>query len=80
MGYLIDREALLKDLKEYMVNPEDVISEHPDDVHNYNAGLLTAIQLVTDAPVVQPEQLRLKCPRCGKQLGIYVKEMEEKDD
>lgn len=78
MGYLIDREALLKELKEYIVNPEDVISEHPDDVHNYNAGLHTAIQVITDAPVVQPEQLRLKCPRCGNQLDIYVKEEEQK--
>lgn len=50
---LIDGEALLKELKEYMVNPDNAISEHPDDVRNYNSGLLTAIQVVADAPLEQ---------------------------
>ena len=56
MSNLIDREALLKKLEEYMVSAKDVILATPEEIHNYNGGLRTAIQIVADAPTVEPEQ------------------------
>ena len=49
----IDADALLKDIEEYIVSAENTISEHPDDIRNYNNGLLTAIKAVTDAPTIE---------------------------
>ena len=60
MTDLIDREGLLKELKEYIVNPENATAEHPDDVRNYNSGLLTAVQVVTEAPSEQKKGKWLK--------------------
>ncbi len=56
MSDLIDRQFVLKDLEEYILNAEDVTAEHPDDVRYYNSGLRTAIQAVTDAPSAQPQK------------------------
>lgn len=81
MDDLISRQVVLKDLKEYIVKPENAISVHPDDIRNYNSGLLTAIQVVTETPPAQPESKKGKwikmsdadgsyyaCSECGKDL------------
>lgn len=67
MGDLISRQVVLKDLEEYIVKPENAISVHPDDIHNYNSGLLTAIQVVTDTPPAQSKRKK------GKWLRSYTK-------
>lgn len=52
----IDADVLIKDLNDYIVNPNQAISEHPDDIFKYNSGLLSAIQVVMDAPTIKPER------------------------
>ena len=46
----IKREDALKAIKEYFVDPDKAISEHPDDVFRYNSGLQSALQVVFDIP------------------------------
>lgn len=66
MSDLIDRQFVLKDLEEYILNAEDAIAEHPDDIRYYNSGLRTAIQAVTDAPSAQPTQKKGKWIDLGR--------------
>lgn len=49
---LIDADALIKDLNDYIVSSKQAISEHPDDIFKYNSGILSAIQAVMDAPTI----------------------------
>ena len=44
----INREDVIRAIKEYFVDPDKVISERPDDVFRYNSGLLSALQVVFD--------------------------------
>ena len=82
MGDLISRQVVVKDLEEYIVKPENAISDHPDDIHNYNSGLLTAIQVVTDTPSAQSERKKGKwikregrraCSECKKFFPFRTK-------
>lgn len=76
MDDLISREVVLKELEEYLVNPETAISVYPDDIHNYNSGLLTAIQAVTDIPSAQPKRKKgkwIKIPEfCGDDVSGFI--------
>ena len=55
MDDLISRQAAIDALRDNLVDPDKAISEHPDDVFNYNSGLLTAVQAILDLPSVEPE-------------------------
>lgn len=65
MSDLINRQATIDAIKDYMVDPEQVISEYTDDVLKYNSGLLTAIQAIENLPSVQSEtEYKKGCRNC----------------
>ena len=55
MEDLISRRMAINEIKEYIVDPNQAISEYEDNVFNYNSGLKSAVQAVVDLPSVQPE-------------------------
>ena len=54
MRDLIDRQAAIEELKSYIVDPETAISENPDDVFQYNAGIRTAVGVIMELPAASP--------------------------
>ena len=50
MRDLIDRQAAIEELKSYIVDPDTAISENPDDVFQYNAGIRTAVGVIMELP------------------------------
>ena len=60
----VNRGAAIKEIKDYIINPDQAISEHPDDCFKYNSGILTAIQVINDLPPAQAK------PRTGKWIWL----------
>lgn len=56
MGDLISRQMAISEIKEYIVDPNQAISEYEDNVFNYNSGLKSAVQAIVDLPPAQQEQ------------------------
>ena len=81
MNDYIKREDAIKTIKEYFVDSDTAISEHPDDVFRYNSGLQSALEAVFDIPsadVVERKHgewigkngNRKRCLECGE-FALY---------
>lgn len=72
VGDIISRQNTITSIRDYMVNPKEAISEHPDDILKYNSGLLSAVQTVNDMPSAQPEHKTGKwIPMDDTDFGVY---------
>lgn len=86
MCELINKQDIIQELKSYIVDPENAISEYPDDVLHYNDGLLTAIDVIIKLKAVPLKQEKVewlvyydedcpqdgifKCPICGQIISV----------
>ena len=70
MRDLIDRQAAIEELKSYIVDPETAISENPDDVFQYNAGIRTAVGVIMELQTASTwHRVEEELP---KENGAYV--------
>lgn len=53
---LISERAAIDEIYSYRVNPDQAISEYPDDVFQYNSGLISAIQAIKSLPTAQSQR------------------------
>ena len=79
VGDMISRQNTITSIRDYMVNPKEAISEHPDDILKYNSGLLSAVQAVNDMPSAQSEIIQCKdCKYNGECSIQFVANADDK--
>ena len=73
MSDLIDRQAVIDELREYKTEPN--ISDDESEIKGYNDGIDLAISVLSTLPSAEPSHNGLigwVCPVCGRGLSPYT--------